>query len=142
MKSGLKILSTSIILIAAFTGLMWTSMQDGTAYYKHVDEVMVEPAAWAGKRLQVHGYASNIRWKKSEMDFLFQIENNGHVVQAEYTGVVPDTFKEDAEVVVSGHLNGHTLIVEPNGIMAKCPSKYEAKPTLGNAKSNATDAGN
>ena len=139
MTHGLKILVTSIVLIGAFAGLMWTSMQDGTAYYKHVDEVMVDPEAWVGKRLQVHGYVSNITWKKSEMDFRFQIENNGHVVQAEYTGVVPDTFKEDAEVVVSGHLDGHTLIVEPNGIMAKCPSKYEAKPTLGAATSDAAD---
>ena len=136
MTNGLKILLTSTVLISAFAGLMWTSMQDGTAYYKHVDEVMVDPEMWAGKRLQVHGYVSNITWKKSEMDFRFQIENNGHVVQAEYTGVVPDTFKEDAEVVASGHLEGHTLIVEPNGIMAKCPSKYEPKPTLGAAVSD------
>ena len=133
MSRGLKILLTSVVLIAAFTGLMWTSMQDGTAYYKHVDEVMVDPEAWAGKRLQVHGYVSNISWKKSTMDFRFEIENNDHIMQAEYTGVVPDTFQQDAEVVASGHLEGHTLIVEPNGIMAKCPSKYEAKPTLGDA---------
>ncbi len=133
MSRGLKILLTSVVLIAAFTGLMWTSMQDGTAYYKHVDEVMVDPEAWAGKRLQVHGYVSNISWKKSTMDFRFEIENNDHIMQAEYTGVVPDTFQQDAEVVASGHLEGHTLIVEPNGIMAKCPSKYEAKPTLGAA---------
>ena len=133
MSRGLKILLTSVVLIAAFTGLMWTSMQDGTAYYKHVDEVMVDPEAWAGKRLQVHGYVSNISWKKSTMDFRFEIENNDHIMQAEYTGVVPDTFQQDAEVVASGYLEGHTLIVEPNGIMAKCPSKYEAKPTFGAA---------
>ncbi len=133
MSRGLKILLTSGVLIVAFTGLMWTSMQDGAAYYKHVDEVMVDPEAWAGKRLQVHGYVSNIAWKKSTMDFRFEIENNDHVMKAEYTGVVPDTFQEDAEVVASGYLEGHTLIVEPNGIMAKCPSKYEAKPTLGAA---------
>ena len=47
MSQGLKILLTTTVLIAAFTGLMWTSMQDGTAYYKHVDEVMVDPEAWA-----------------------------------------------------------------------------------------------
>jgi len=131
MSQGLKILLTTGVLVAAFTGLMWTSMQDGTAYYKHVDEVMVDPAAWEGKRLQVHGYASNISVKRSTMDYRFQIENNGHTVQAVYTGVVPDTFQEEAEVVVSGRLEGDTLLVEPGGIMAKCPSKYEAQPTLG-----------
>jgi len=94
MSQGVKILLTTGVLITAFTGLMWTSMKDAAAYYKHVDEVMVEPEVWAGKRLQVHGYASNISWKPSTMDYRFEIENNGYTVLAEYTGVVPDTFKE------------------------------------------------
>jgi len=41
---------------------------------------------------------------------------------------VPDTFKDDAEVVLKGTLTPHGFEVEPNGVMAKCPSKYEAKP--------------
>ena len=45
--------------------------------------------------------------------------------------VVPDTFKDEAEVVATGHLDGDTLVVDH--IMAKCPSKYEAKPELGAA---------
>ena len=66
------------------------------------------------------------------MEYHFDVENNGYVVQAEYTGIVPDTFKNDAEVVITGRLDGSTFHVEPDGIMAKCPSKYEAKPTIGN----------
>ena len=133
LSQGVKILLTSGVLIAAFVGLMWTTMQGGTQYYKHVDEVMADPDAWVGKRLQVHGYASNITWKPSSLDYRFEIEKNGQVVSAEYTGIVPDTFQDEAEVVVSGRLEGGTLIVEPDGIMAKCPSKYEAKPSIGAA---------
>ena len=129
-SQGVKVLLTSGVLIAAFVGLMWTTMQDGTQYYKHVDEVMVDPDAWVGKRLQVHGYASNITWKKSTLDYRFEVEKNGHVVSAEYTGIVPDTFQDESEVVVSGRLEGGILIVEPGGIMAKCPSKYEPKPSI------------
>ena len=144
-SKALKITLTTAVLTVAFIGLLWTTMADGTAYYMHVDEVMVEPEAWHGKRLQVHGYAENIFVLKKTMDYRFDILNNGHVVHAEYTGIVPDTFQNDAEVVVSGRLEGDTLFVEPNGIMAKCPSKYEAKPTLENsavgvgATSNDTD---
>ena len=129
-SQGVKVLLTSGVLIAAFVGLMWTTMQDGTQYYKHVDEVMVDPDAWVGKRLQVHGYASNITWMKSTLDYRFEVEKNGHVVSAEYTGIVPDTFQDESEVVVSGRLEGGILIVEPGGIMAKCPSKYEPKPSI------------
>ena len=99
---GLKILLTTAVLVTAFVGLMWTTMQDGTQYYKHVDEVMVDPDQWVGKRLQVHGYASNISWKPSTLDYRFDIEKDGYVVHAEYTGIVPDTFQDASEVVVSG----------------------------------------
>ena len=119
-------------------------MQDGTQYYKHVDEVMADPDQWVGKRLQVHGFASDISWKPSSLDYRFAIENNGSVVHAEYTGIVPDTFQDESEVVVSGRLEGDVLIVEPGGIMAKCPSKYEPKPAIGaSAGGGAVDgAGN
>lgn len=145
-SQGLKVLLTTGVLITAFVGLMWTTMQDGTQYYKHVDEVMVDPDQWVGKRLQVHGYASDISWKPSTLDYRFEIENNGYVVQAEYTGIVPDTFQNESEVVVSGRLEGGTLIVEPDGIMAKCPSKYEEKPSIdasaGAESTDADDVGN
>ena len=49
-------------------------------------------------------------------------------MKASYTGVVPDTFKNDAEVVLKGTLSPEGFHVSPNGVMAKCPSKYEAKP--------------
>ena len=129
----LRISLTAVVVTAAFVGLLWTTMADGTAYYMHVDEVMVEPEAWHGKRLQVHGYAENIGVRPKTLEYRFDIHNNGHVVHAQYTGIVPDTFKNEAEVVVSGRLEGNTVIVEPNGIMAKCPSKYEPKPTLTNS---------
>jgi cytochrome c-type biogenesis protein CcmE len=138
----LKITLTTVVLIGAFIGLMWTTMADGAAYYMHVDEVMVEPEAWHGKRLQVHGYAENVSVRRRTMDYRFNIINNGYVVNAEYTGIVPDTFQNDAEVVVSGRLDGNTLIVEPNGIMAKCPSKYEAKPILENSPVGVGDPSN
>jgi cytochrome c-type biogenesis protein CcmE len=49
-------------------------------------------------------------------------------VQASYAGIVPDTFKDGAEVVVRGRLGPEGIQVIPNGVMAKCPSKYEPKP--------------
>ena len=140
-SQGLKILLTTGVLTAAFVGLMWTTMQDGTQYYKHVDEVMADPDQWVGKRLQVHGFASDISWKPSSLDYRFAVENNGYVVHAEYTGIVPDTFQDESEVVVSGRLEGDVFIVEPGGIMAKCPSKYEPKPAIGASAGGGAGSG-
>jgi cytochrome c-type biogenesis protein CcmE len=49
------------------------------------------------------------------------------VITATYTGLVPDTSKSGAEVVAKGSLTAdNQLDVVPDGIMAKCPSKYDA----------------
>ena len=125
-KIGLSVL----VLGAAFGGLFYTTLAEGTEYYKHVEEVMVSPEPWYGKRLQLHGYVTkdSIRRKRESLDYRFTVESKGHTVQASYTGVVPDTFKDGAEVVLKGRLGPHGFVVEPDGVMAKCPSKYDASP--------------
>ena len=126
-----RIAATTFVLIAAFSGLMYTSLSEGTEYYKMVDEVMADPAAWEGKNLQLHGFVvqDSIERKRDSLEYRFKVQNNGHVVTARYTGVVPDTFKDGSEVVLKGQLRPDGLAVSPNGVMAKCPSKYEPAAT-------------
>jgi cytochrome c-type biogenesis protein CcmE len=125
MKIGL----TTLVLVLAFGGLLWSTLREGVEYYKHVDEVMTQPEAWQGKRLQLHGFvvARSILRRRDSLEYRFQIQNKGMVIPAMYTGIVPDTFKDDSEVVLKGTLRPDGFHVEPNGVMAKCPSKYEAK---------------
>jgi cytochrome c-type biogenesis protein CcmE len=128
---AVKVGLTSLVLALSFGGLLYSTMGEATEYYKHVDEVMTQPAEWYGKKLQLHGYVvqDSIMKRKSSLEYKFQVQSNGHVVDATYTGVVPDTFKGEAEVVLKGTLAPDGLFtVQPNGVMAKCPSKYEAKP--------------
>jgi cytochrome c-type biogenesis protein CcmE len=127
---AIRIAATVFVLGAAFGGLLWTTLSEGAEYYKHVDEVMTDPHDWYGKRLQLHGFVvpkSILRHRTDSLDYRFQIQNNGSVVHARYRGIVPDTFKDEAEVVVKGRLGPDGFTVDPNGVMAKCPSKYEPK---------------
>lgn len=126
----LRILATVIVLVSALAGLMYTSLVEGTEYYMHVEEVMVNPSPWYGKKLQLHGFVveKSIMRKPDTLDYIFKIQNKGHVVNARYTGIVPDTFKDNSDVVIKGHLDSSGFAVEPDGVMAKCPSKYEAAP--------------
>jgi cytochrome c-type biogenesis protein CcmE len=134
----IKIGATVLVLAAAFSGLMWSSLREGTEYYKHVDEVMNSPEQWHDKKLQLHGFvvANSIAKKPNSLDYWFQVHQNGKTVSATYTGVVPDTFKSDSEVVLKGTLSADGFSVAPNGVMAKCPSKYEAN--AGGAKPSGT----
>ncbi len=127
----LKIAATTVVLSLAFGGLLYSTLRDGTAYYKHVDEVAGNEAAWHGKKLQLHGYVveKSIFIKPDTLQYRFQVESKGAVIPASYTGIVPDTFKDGSEVVLKGHLGPDGFAVESNGVMAKCPSKYEAGKT-------------
>ena len=129
-SKSIKILATVIVIAGALGGLMYTSLAEGTEYYKHVDEVMSDPAAWHGKKLQLHGFVveKSIMRKPGTMEYFFQVQNKGQIVSARYTGIVPDTFKDNSEVVIKGYLSADGFAVEPDGVMAKCPSKYEAAP--------------
>ena len=130
---SIKIAATTVVLVAAFSGLMYTSLSEGTEYYKMVDEVMADQNAWVGKRLQLHGYVveNSIMQKPDTLEYRFQVQNNGQVVRASYTGVIPDNFKDGSEVVLKGQLGPDGFAVAPNGVMAKCPSKYEPSKTPG-----------
>jgi len=116
---------TSLVLVLAFAGLLYSTMGESLEYYKKVDEVMVNPQEWHGKSLQLHGYAKRVGRKAESLDYRFDIESNGRIVQARYSGVTPDTFKEDSEVVVKGRLDKDNVF-HATEILAKCPSKYEA----------------
>ena len=131
MKLKPVLLLLSILVVAgAFGGLFYSSLAEGTEYYKHVEEVMHQPEQWYGKRLQLHGFVvkDSILRRRESLDYRFQIESKGQIIQASYTGVVPDTFKDGSEVVLKGRLGPEGFDVEPNGVMAKCPSKYDASP--------------
>ena len=127
-----KILATVVIVGGGLSYLLYATAAPEVEWYKHVDEVLANVSQWQGKRLQLHGRVvkGSIRRKatRHSYEYRFRVENNGQAVDAHYAGTVPDTFKDEAEVVLKGRLQppGH-FQVAPDGVMAKCPSKYEAK---------------
>ena len=134
----IKIGLTALVLVGAFVGLMWSTLREGTEYYKNLDEVMVNQEQWHGKQLQLHGYIvpGSIYRKRDSLEYKFKVQNSpartvaadsSQVVDVSYTGIVPDTFKDEAEVVLKGKLTPTGFHTDPNGVTAKCPSKYEAK---------------
>ena len=126
----IRIAVSVAVVLVALVGLMSLSLGETAAYFKHVDEVMVAPEQWYEKNLQLHGFVvdKSIERRPNTLDYRFRVNHNGKIVQATYTGIVPDTFKGGSEVVLRGRLLPHGFEVEPGGVMAKCPSKYEAKP--------------
>jgi cytochrome c-type biogenesis protein CcmE len=127
-KRTLRVGVSSLVIVGALSLLMYQTMAEDLAYYKHVDEVMVSPDQWYGKKMQIHGFVKDgsVQINRERLDWIFEVEHNGQVVKALYTGTVPDTFKDSAEVVLKGVLQPDGFHVQPrDGVMAKCPSKYD-----------------
>lgn len=126
-----KILFSVVTVVVALGGLLWASTRDSAEYYKYVDEVMGDAARFQGKRLRVHGdvVLGSLSSDKS-LHYRFKMASRGPrpaaVLEAEFQGIPPDTFKDGAEVIASGVLSPENRLVADK-IETKCPSKYEVK---------------
>ncbi len=124
------------LVIAAIGYLIYTGATDATMYYLTVSELKaaVETGDVAyDENMRLHGKVVNGSIERGDvgtMRIRFVAHEGGVEAPVVYTGVVPDTFKDDSEVVVEGGygrdgtFNAHTLY-------AKCPSKYEAEGGYG-----------
>ena len=129
-NKAVKIGLTSLVLALTFGGLLYTTMAEGTEYYKHVDEVMAQPDQWYGKKLQLHGFVvpNSIAQQAEHAGLLVpgpeQRPDRHRDLHRRRARHVQERFGSRAE----GHAVAGGLHGAPNGVMAKCPSKYEAKP--------------
>ena len=120
-----KIGVTTLVLSTVFGILLYTTLGESMQYCKYVDEVVGSQTDWTGKKLQVHGYVvpGSIGKKRDRLEYQFDIQRNGKTLRAYYNGIVPDTFKNDSEVVLTGALTPDGFVA--TDMTAKCPSKYE-----------------
>lgn len=129
----LLVLLSGGIISVAIVSLIMTSVSGGSAleYFKDVDQVVASPHQWQSHRLRVHGnvVAGTIQKKPGTLDYRFALHSRGRWVDVTYTGLMPDTFKDCAEVVVKGQLQSDGRFVADN-VTAKCPSKYDEKQRL------------
>lgn len=131
-----RILLTLLVIGGSLGYLFYTTLAQEAEFYKHVDEVMAQPDQWYGKKMKLHGFVvdNSIQVKQQTLEYRFDLQSNGQVVKAAYRGVVPDTFKSGAEVVLGGTFDRDGF--HATDMTAKCPSKYDPKSATGAAGSS------
>ena len=137
---SIKILVSALVIGGAVAFLFYDRLisdADALTYFYPADEVMKEQATLQGKRIRMGGHVAKgtIFQKKGTIEYQFDVlphpgmlkfpEYKDRVITVHYTGVVPDTFKDDAEVIVMGQLQSDGTF-KAQELIAKCPSKYEA----------------
>jgi cytochrome c-type biogenesis protein CcmE len=132
-------LDASLLVVGVAGGwLFWSSLKPVGQYYKDVDEVVANAKMMRDRRmhLQVHGRIVpwSIEHPLATSEYRFKMESCEPrpcaTIEVRYFGAVPDTFASGAEIIARGSLDGDgRLQVVPDGIMTKCPSKYDADPS-------------
>ena len=144
LKLGLKIAATLLVIGGGVGWALYATAGDAFQYYKHVDEIADQLDAWQGKPLELHGFV--LRAPSSAVSTATGSSSNTSSPRStatgrwrvRYAGVVPDTFKDAAEVVVKGTFTGN--LFQATEILAKCPSKYQMQ--TGQTNMCARGAGN
>ena len=142
-----KIVLTAAVAVGG-VGFLVKSSVSSAQRYMMVHELMgTDLASWTGKELKVHGFveAGSIHESvvNQETHRTFVLEHGGKRIRVFNSGPKPDTFKDQSEVVATGHLvpaaqmkpvaqslgvaleSDMPYVVDATELMAKCPSKYD-----------------
>lgn len=125
-KSTLVYCCAFLLFAAAIGFLCMAGFNEGNVYFLNVSEAQAAaPEKLRQARLFGLVAANGLDKQPTSISFLLADKDNAaHTIHVNYTGVVPDTLKEGAEVIVEGSM-------QPDGnfaaktLMTKCPSKYQ-----------------
>ncbi len=144
MSKGVQIAVGATAIAALFGWYGATNLDAGTSftYFQNLTEFQASPSAQSGAHSRVHGYIAlnSIERDVDARQVRFAVVNEpphaggdpSHPLEVVLASLeTPDLFKDGAEVVVEGQLvdAGAGVVFEADKVLAKCPSKFEAKPT-------------
>ena len=142
-----KIVLTAAVAVGG-VGFLVKSSVSSAQHYKMVDDLLASDlTSWTGKELKVHGWVESGSIHESivnqETHRTFLLQKGGKKIRVFSEGPKPDTFKDQSEVVATGHLvpaaeraklaeslgvaieSDMPFVVDSSELMAKCPSKYD-----------------
>ncbi len=106
--------------------LVWQGVASNSVYFLNVSEALAMPSG----ELNAARLFGTVAEGETRMEnglgvrfFLEDATSPDKKLLIEYKGVVPDTFKPGAEVIVEGNMQPASFNAKT--LMTKCPSKYE-----------------
>ncbi|MFQ5914292.1 MAG: cytochrome c maturation protein CcmE [Nitrospinota bacterium] len=129
-RKKIQFIGGGIIIFGAIAYLSITGMQQGMSYYHEVNEVQARAIDLYGKGLRVSGKVQqgSIRKTADQRVYNFQVTDGKASLPIHFEGIVPDLFKEGAEVIVEGKFRRDGVLVASN-VMTACPPSIRRKPT-------------
>jgi cytochrome c-type biogenesis protein CcmE len=113
-------LGVAVLLAAA---LIYTSFSASTEA-KQPSEVLV---AGPGESYDLTGKVADGSVERDGNRLSFEVadrDDPSASVPVDYSGTVPDPFREGREVIVTGELREGTFVADKDSLVTKCPSKF------------------
>lgn len=133
-KRSAIVLAGCLVVAAAAVVFVVVDSEGPTEYvrFRRVDEMMHYPGGNVGPYFKVHGFVAHGSAERAGEKTRFVLEEKGARMTVETTSVVPDTFRDGAEVVVEGHMRraggmSSDFVFVADRVNAKCPSTYQTK---------------
>jgi cytochrome c-type biogenesis protein CcmE len=127
MNGKTALLLSIVVVVSSLGFLVYTGLNSNMVYYYHVDEFLPKANSLEGETIKVNGKVIDGTIHKDQLDYRFGIHGHAaaNIVNVEYHGVVPDTFKDGSDVVVEGKYDSDRKVFHATTLLAKCPTKYE-----------------
>lgn len=113
-------LGAAVLLASA---LLYTSFNAATEA-KTPSQVLAESREGESYELTGRVVDGSIEREQDGLRFEIRDREGAAAVPVEYSGVVPDPFREGREVIVTGQMQGETFVAERDSLVTKCPSKF------------------
>ena len=124
-----KVLGVAAVVVLALVYLIYSGIQSTGIYYLTVDELLARGEAAYGEQTRISGKVveGTVQSEPKAMTLRFVASGESRTIPVVYKGVVPDSFKPGADVVLEGTLVSGGAF-EANTLLAKCPTKYAPAP--------------
>lgn len=135
-SNKLKFVVGGVLMVAAIVFLIVNAMSGNTQLYKTVEEIYTDQSALMGRDLRVSGWVlgDSIQYtqidattSRLEFEIVDDYNNPGQRLRVvAMNEPMPDLLQDEAQALVEGRLmeNGEFEAI-PNGLMLKCPTRYE-----------------
>lgn len=131
VQANLKFYIVGAVVAIAAVAIVFTAMQGSSVYYYTIAEFQAKQAELkSSDSLRVSGMVLPGSIKKDEISRSVTFTAMDKVDKTKtltvtYSGIIPDTFKDEAEVVVTGAYGQG--VFQAKEMLAKCPSKYSSQ---------------
>lgn len=132
----LKFVIAGVFIIGAVALLITQAIRGNQQFYITVNEYYATPDKYAGRDLRMAGWVigDSIEFtqidaytSRLEFDIVDDLSNPTKVMRVvALNEPLPDLLQHEAQAVVEGQIDADGAIVaHPNGLLLKCPTRYE-----------------